>query len=281
MSGEVVSFRLEVFGEYLFHEPVFERVEGDNRASSSWREESDRIPEGGFYGTEFVVDGDADSLEAPEDRFRVVAGRFDQFREFFGRLDRFRFAFPDDRFCDESGFRFFSVGPEHVYELTFACMVHEVVCGLPVALAIESHVELAGKPEGESSVRIVEVRGGDSEIIADSRDGVNTDFGKFCFDIAEVGVEEMEGDSMVSRKLPDIFFDMLFGAFEIVVIEIEPDKDVSLMKFLDDSHSMTSEPEGAVDHDIPLSRAQIEAVYVLVVEHRNMSKTFFVQNVKK
>ena len=53
------------------------------------------------------------------------------------------------------------------------------------------------------------------------------------------------------------------------------------MKFLDNSYRMTSKSEGAVNHDILLCRAYIEAVYVLVIEHRNMSKTFFVQNCQK
>lgn len=94
-------------------------------------------------------------------------------------------------------------------------------------------------------------------------------------------MEEMESNSIISCEYSDILLDCLFGAFEIVVIEIKSDKNISSMEFLDNSHRMTPESEGAIDHDIPSSRAQIEAVDILVVEYRDMSKTFFVQIVKK
>lgn len=44
---------------------------------------------------------------------------------------------------------------------------------------------------------------------------------------------------------------------------------------------MTSESEGAVDHNISLCSADIETIYVLMEEYGDMSKTFFVQIVKK
>ncbi len=44
---------------------------------------------------------------------------------------------------------------------------------------------------------------------------------------------------------------------------------------------MTSKSEGAVNHDISLCRAYIETVDVLMEEYGDMSKTFFVQIVKK
>lgn len=74
---------------------------------------------------------------------------------------------------------------------------------------------------------------------------------------------------------------MFSGTFEIVIIEIKPDKRISNMKFLYDSDSVTPKSESTINHNIPLSRAQIEAVYVLMEEYRNMSKTFFVQNCQK
>lgn len=122
---------------------------------------------------------------------------------------------------------------------------------------------------------------GYSEIIADSRYGVNTDFQEFRFDIPEVRMDAVNSDPCVSCKRSDTFFDGFSGALEVVVIEIEPDEYIPFVKFLDDSYGMASESEGAVDHDIPLCSAQIEAVYILVEEYWNMSETFFVQIVKK
>lgn len=43
LSGEFIPFRLQVFGKYLFHEPIFERVECYDRASSSFREKFYRV----------------------------------------------------------------------------------------------------------------------------------------------------------------------------------------------------------------------------------------------
>lgn len=125
------------------------------------------------------------------------------------------------------------------------------------------------------------MRGGYSEIITDGRNRVNTYFLQFYFDIAEVCVKEMKSDATFFRKFANTLLDGFFGAFEIIVIEIESDKNISLVEFLDDTYCMTPKSEGAVNHNIPSSRAQIEAVYILMEEYRDMSKTFFVQIVKK
>lgn len=82
-------------------------------------------------------------------------------------------------------------------------------------------------------------------------------------------------------SVSNAFFDYFPSTFEIVVIEIKSDKYISSVQFLDNSDCMTPESEGAVNHDILLCRAYTETVDVLVKEHRNMSKTFFVQIVKK
>lgn len=94
-------------------------------------------------------------------------------------------------------------------------------------------------------------------------------------------MDAMDVDPRVSCKFSDIFFDRSSGALEIIVIKIESDKNIPFVKSLDDSYRMTPESEGAVDHDIPLCSAQIETIDVLMEEYRNMSKTSFVQIVKK
>lgn len=94
-------------------------------------------------------------------------------------------------------------------------------------------------------------------------------------------MEEMKCDSMFFCKCPNILFDMLFGTFQIVIIEIKSDKDISFVEFLYNPDCMTSESEGAINHDILLCRAQIETIDVLMEEYWDMSKTFFVQIVKK
>lgn len=94
-------------------------------------------------------------------------------------------------------------------------------------------------------------------------------------------MKEMNDDSIFSSKCSDTFFYGVSRALKIVIIEVETDENVSLMKFLDDSDCMSGEPECTINHNISLCRAQIEGIYVLVVEYRNMSKTFLVQIVKK
>ena len=53
------------------------------------------------------------------------------------------------------------------------------------------------------------------------------------------------------------------------------------MEFLNNSYCMAPESEGTINHDILPCIAYIEAIYVLMEEYRDMSKTFFVQIVKK
>lgn len=93
---------------------------------------------------------------------------------------------------------------------------------------------------------------GYSEIVAHGGDGVYTELCEFCFDIPEVCMEAVNGDSCFLRKDSDLLLDVFSGAPEIVTIEVEPDEYVSLVQFLDNPHRMTSESEGAVNHDIPL-----------------------------
>ncbi len=91
----------------------------------------------------------------------------------------------------------------------------------------------------------------------------------------------MDGYSIVSGKFSNTFFYDFSGTFEVVIIEIKPDKYISWVESLNNPHCVTPKSEGAVNHDILLCRAQIQAVNVLMEEYRNMSKTFFVQIVKK
>lgn len=94
-------------------------------------------------------------------------------------------------------------------------------------------------------------------------------------------MDTMNNNPILFCKFSNTFFNEFSGTFEIIIIEIKPDKYIPSMEFLDNSHCMTSKSEGAVNYDILLCRAYIEAVYILVEEYRDMSKTFFVQIVKK
>ena len=82
---------------------------------------------------------------------------------------------------------------------------------------------------------------GYSEIIADSRYGVNVYLCKFCFYISEIRMEKMKGDSVFFGKCSDHLFYGFFGAFEIVIVEIKSNKNISLMELLDDACCMTPE----------------------------------------
>lgn len=160
-------------------------------------------------------------------------------------------------------------------------MIDDIICGFSAILAIESHIELAGKPEGKPAIRIIEVSGRYSEIIADSGDARDTEFQKFHFYISEVCMDSVNGDSRFFCKCSNTLFYDFSSTFEIVIIEIKPDEDISFMEFLNNSHSMSTKSEGAVNHDISLCSANIEAIDVLMEEYGDMSKTFFVQIVKK
>ena len=91
----------------------------------------------------------------------------------------------------------------------------------------------------------------------------------------------MNGNVFLFQSVSNTFFDIFPSVFEVVVVEIEPDKQVSVVQFLDDFRGVTSESERAVHYDISLCGAYIETFYILMEEYRNMSKTFFVQIVKK
>ncbi len=94
-------------------------------------------------------------------------------------------------------------------------------------------------------------------------------------------MEEMECYTILLCKYSNTLFYNGPSVCQVIVIEIEPDKNIPFVQFLNNSYGMTPESEGAVNHYIPLRRGQIETIDILMEEHRNMSKTFFVQIVKK
>ena len=94
-------------------------------------------------------------------------------------------------------------------------------------------------------------------------------------------MEEVKCYPILFSKYSNTLFYDGPSVLQVVIIEIESDKNVPFVQFLNNSYGMTPESEGAVDHYIPLCRAQIETVDILMEEHGNMSKTFFVQIVKK
>lgn len=68
---------------------------------------------------------------------------------------------------------------------------------------------------------------------------------------------------------------------EIIFIEIEPDKCISGVEFLDNARGMTPKSEGTIHDDIWLRRANIEPLYILLKKDGNMSKTLCVQFCQK
>ncbi len=68
-------------------------------------------------------------------------------------------------------------------------------------------------------------------------------------------MEKMKSDIIFIGEFANILLDGFFGAFEIVIVEIKSDKNISLMKLLDDTYCVTSESEGTINHDISLCRA--------------------------
>lgn len=255
MSGERVSFRLEILGEYLFNQTVLERVERDDRTSPTGREKRDCVPERCFYGSEFIIDRYPYRLEAPYDGFWVIARVFYKFCQLFCCLDRFRFPCFDYRFRNESCFGFLSVVPEDFYELFFTCEIYNIVRGFLLALAVEPHVELTREPKGESSIRIIEVSAGYSQIVAYSRDTVNAQFGKLRLDIAKIRMDAMNGNVVFSGKCAAGLFDVFSSTGQVVAIEVETYENVSFVEIPDDLGCMASESERAINHDIPLRSA--------------------------
>ncbi len=108
-------------------------------------------------------------------------------------------------------------------------MIDDIVGGFSAILAIESHIEFPGKPERESAIRVIEVSGRYSEIVADGSDAIDAEFQKFCSDISEIRMDTVNGNSCFFCELSNTFFDDFSGTFEVVIIEIKPDKHISLM----------------------------------------------------
>ena len=173
LSSEFISFSLEIWRENLLDESIFERMECYDCASSSAREKFDSIFERCFNRSEFIVDGDPNSLKTSDNWFGIITGFFDQFRKFFGCFEWFDFPCFDYRFCDKSGLWFFSIIPQNFYKFFFAHMIYEIICCLPLSFTIETHIEFPSKSEWESTIRIIEVCAGNSQIIADGSYIVN------------------------------------------------------------------------------------------------------------
>lgn len=171
---------MDEFGEEAFDRAVLQGMEGDDGDAGGGTEPvgigiapGDLLGgvadggEEGFEATEFVVDGDAESLEglgggvdAPG---ATPEGGLHQIGEGRRGEERCGFASTDDGGGDATGGGFFGVVAEDGGEFGFAALVHEVGRGEGSG-GVEAHVEGAFAHEGEAAGGVVHLVGGEAEI---------------------------------------------------------------------------------------------------------------------
>ena len=149
------------------HDPVLERVEGDDRETATGTEERECRRETAFQVVQLVVHRDAQRLEDARrgiDRARALGLDAEhELAQVIGREERLARATPHDRSRDPAGLGLLAVLGEDATELALIPGVHDVR-RRDAKLGIGAHIEWTRSAEAEASLDVRELDRRESEI---------------------------------------------------------------------------------------------------------------------
>ena len=247
----VLGLPLCLFAEEILHDLVFRVVEGDDDQPSARIEECEGFPQGLFQFLPLVVDGIAEGQEILLGRMSLAvllpAGEnvFEEIDELQCRLELTGRTLSHDFPCDKSGRGALTIALEDALEFLLGRIHQDVLRRLSLAL-VHPHIERSVVAIGETSFRIVELRGGDADV---HQDEVGLVDAKSLDGIEALGVLDLKEVLLDSGEA----LQSLLRLLDSLLVAVDSDEDTSLIQLRQDLGSMSRSSQGQVEiHDLPV-----------------------------